>query len=128
MDTVGSAGNLAKQGQDIADRAADKIQSGIRSAKEIGTLAVDRLSDKVESARSSTGPVLGKVADQAESVWGSTVDSLSATGIRVRSTVSELGESVVTYTKDNPVKAILISAAAGALIAAVVRALRPSRD
>jgi ElaB/YqjD/DUF883 family membrane-anchored ribosome-binding protein len=52
-----------------------------------------------------------------------TVDSLSAAGKKVRSTVSDVGDSVVTYTKDNPVKAIVISAAAGALIATLVHAL-----
>jgi ElaB/YqjD/DUF883 family membrane-anchored ribosome-binding protein len=123
MDTLGSPNNLAKQGQDLADKAADKIQSGIRNVKDTGSQAADRLSDKVESVRSSAGPVLGKAANQTESLLSQTVDSLSAAGKKVRSTVSDVGDSVVTYTKDNPVKAIFISAAAGALIAAVVHAL-----
>jgi ElaB/YqjD/DUF883 family membrane-anchored ribosome-binding protein len=122
MDTLGSPNNLAKQGQDLADTAAEKIQSGIRNVKDTGSHAADRLSDKVESVRSSAGPAIGKAANQTESLLSQTVDSLSLAGKKVRSTVSDVGDSVVTYTKDNPVKAILMSAAAGVLIATIVRA------
>jgi ElaB/YqjD/DUF883 family membrane-anchored ribosome-binding protein len=128
MDTVINPGNFAKQTEDIADRSADKIQGGIKNGKEIGSQGADRMSKKIDSVQNSAGSALGKMADQAESMWNQTVDSVSATGKKVRSTVSDVGESVVTYAKDNPVKAILISAAAGALMAAVVRALPNPRD
>jgi ElaB/YqjD/DUF883 family membrane-anchored ribosome-binding protein len=118
MDTVSTPGNFAKQAQDLADKAADKVQSGINNAKDRGSQAADRLSDRVESARGS----VGRTADQAETMFTQTIDSLTAAGKKVRSTVSDVGDSVVTYTKDNPVKAILISVAAGALIARIARA------
>jgi ElaB/YqjD/DUF883 family membrane-anchored ribosome-binding protein len=118
MDT----NNLAKQGQELADKAADKFQSGIRNVKDTGSYAADRLSDRVESARSATGPSLDKAANQAHSMLSQSVGSLSAAGKKARSTVSDVGDSVVAYTKDNPVKTILIAAATGVLISAIVRA------
>jgi ElaB/YqjD/DUF883 family membrane-anchored ribosome-binding protein len=39
-----------------------------------------------------------------------------------------MGESVISYTQDNPVKVILISAAVGALVGALVTVLATSRD
>ena len=122
MDTVKNPSHT-QQAQDLADKAADRIQGGIRTVRDTGAHAADELSAKVENARTSAGPTLGRAADQAESLFSQTVDSLSAAGKKVRSTVSDVGDSVVTYTKDNPVKAIVISAAAGALIATLVHAL-----
>jgi ElaB/YqjD/DUF883 family membrane-anchored ribosome-binding protein len=46
----------------------------------------------------------------------------------VRATVADAGDSVVTYTQGNPFKAILISAAVGAVIASVVTTLSRSQD
>ena len=57
-----------------------------------------------------------------------TADKLRS-GIRnAKDTANTAGDSVVSYTRDNPVTTILISAAAGALIATVVSALLPSRE
>jgi hypothetical protein len=117
MDTIASPNNLAKQGQELADKAADRIQNGIRTAKDTGGQAADRLSDKVESARIGTRGALSQAADQADSMLSKTIEA----GKQVSSTVSDVGGSVVTYTKENPVKAILISVAAGALIATFAR-------
>ena len=128
METFGNAGNVAKHGQELADKAADKIQSGIKTVKDGGLQAADRVSDKLDSVRSSAGPAIARAADHAGSIFGQTIDSLSAAGKRARSGVADVGDRVVTYAKDNPVQAILISAAAGALIAALVRALMPARD
>ncbi|MDB6084206.1 MAG: hypothetical protein JWN43_2087 [Gammaproteobacteria bacterium] len=69
-----------------------------------------------------------KAAAQAQSAANQAMDSLSAATQKVRATASDVGEGVVTYTQVNPVKAILISATVGALIATVVSALIPSRD
>jgi ElaB/YqjD/DUF883 family membrane-anchored ribosome-binding protein len=87
-----------------------------------------KLSESVENIRSSSGQFIGKAADQAQSAASQAMDSLNAATEKVRATASDVGDSVVSYTRDNPVTTILISAAVGALIATVVSALLPSRD
>ena len=62
METVGSNNNFGKQTQDLADKAAEKVQSGIRTAKDTTNQVADRLSDTVEAARSSAGPRIAKAA------------------------------------------------------------------
>jgi ElaB/YqjD/DUF883 family membrane-anchored ribosome-binding protein len=126
METVGSNNNFGKQTQDLADRAAEKVQSGIRTAKDTGNQVADRLSDTVEAARSSAGPSIAKAADQAQSVANQTMNSLGAATKKVRATATDVGDSVISYTQDNPVKAVLISAAVGALIGVLATTLNRS--
>jgi cytochrome P450 len=51
-----TSNDFAKQGQDFADKTADKVQSGIRDARQTATKVGDKLSSEVEGARSQSGP------------------------------------------------------------------------
>ena len=128
METVGSNNNFGSQTQDLADKAAEKVQSGIRTAKDTTNQVADRLSDTVEAARSSAGPRIAKAADRVQSVANQTIDSFGAATRKVRATAADVGDSVISYTRDNPVKVILISAAVGALIGALATKLPRSSD
>jgi ElaB/YqjD/DUF883 family membrane-anchored ribosome-binding protein len=128
METGGSNSNFGKQTQDLADKAAEKVQSGIRTAKDSANQVADKLSNTVEDARSGVAPMIGKAADRAQSVANQTIDSLGSVTKKVQATVGDVGQSVISYTQDNPVKAILISATVGILIGALATTLnRTSR-
>jgi ElaB/YqjD/DUF883 family membrane-anchored ribosome-binding protein len=126
MDNVPN--NFGKQGQDLADKTADKVQSGIRSAQDVANRGADKLSEGIDSVRRNTGPTLAKTADKAQSVANQAMDSFNDASQKVRATAADIGDSVLTYTQDNPVKAILISAAVGAIIATAVTTLVRTRD
>jgi ElaB/YqjD/DUF883 family membrane-anchored ribosome-binding protein len=126
MDNVSN--NLGKQGQDLADRTADKVQSGIRSAQDVANRGAEKLSEGIDSVRRNTGPALAKTADKTQSVANQAMDTFNNASQKVRATAADIGDSVLTYTQDNPVKAILISAAVGAIIATAVTSLSRIRD
>ena len=126
MDNVSN--NFGKQGQDLADKTADKVQSGIRTAQGIANRGADKLSEGVDSVRRNTGPALEKATDRAQSGAKQAMDSLTSASKQVRATVADVGDTVVTYTQGNPIKALLISAAVGAIIATAVTTLSRSQD
>jgi len=123
-----SSNSLAKQGHSFSDKAADALQSGITHAQNNAKQAGDRLSDKVEGARSAAGPLIEGGAERVQAVVRQGLDTLNAATKRVRASASDVGDSVVSYTQDNPVKAILISAAVGAAVATMLSAFASSRD
>ena len=88
------------------NKAADKAKGRIDQA-------ASSLSDTVESARQGAKPIF---------------DQVGAAAGKIRDTASDASDSLITYTKDNPVKALMIAAAAGALFLTVLKALTPSRD
>ena len=105
-----TSNDLAKQGQDFVDKAADSVHNGISSARQTATKIGE------------------KAADQTQTILGRGIDSAKATAQQVRDSATQASESLVTYTKANPVKAILIAAASGALLATLTKALSRSRD
>lgn len=105
-----SSNDFAMQGQDFADNAADKLQGGIRHARQTATQ-------------------LGETAaDQAQTFIGRGIDTARATAQQVRDSATQASESLVSYTKENPLKAILLAAASGAILVTLIKALSRSRD
>src|ERR1700677_3182165 len=104
MDTPSNA--IADSGKDMADAAANKIQSGIREAKKTIDKAADQLSSKVEDLRTDSKPVIKQMRDQAQSF----AEGARDTGRQFRDAASRASDSVTSFTKENPVKAILIAA------------------
>jgi ElaB/YqjD/DUF883 family membrane-anchored ribosome-binding protein len=110
-----ATGNLVKNGQTLADKAADKVQGGIRDAQHAAKEAGNTLSHKVDDV-------------QAQSMGRQGVDAISDMASQARDVASNTSDSILAYTKKNPVKALAIAAASGAVLYAVIKALTPSRD
>ena len=85
-------GTLANTGQVLADKATDKIQSGIRYAGKQGVSAITEMASQARDAASTAS------------------------------------DSIVAYTKENPMKALAMAAASGALLYMAIKALSPLRD
>jgi ElaB/YqjD/DUF883 family membrane-anchored ribosome-binding protein len=107
MDKVS---NVSQQGQGAIDKAADTVQSGIDRGSA-------KVSDGVEAARSQVKSAIGKISDQG----GAAIQ-------QVRDTATQASDSIISYTRSNPAKALMIAAASGALLITVIKALTPSRE
>ena len=116
-----SVKTIAKQGQSLADTAADKVQGGIREAGAA-------LSSKVDEIRDDAGPGLRQTAARVQTLGKQGFDAVSEVAGRARDTISSASQSIIDYTKENPVKALAIAAVSGALFVAIVKAIKASRD
>ena len=125
MDPINKFASDASAG---VDKAANKLHNGIRDTYLGAKAAEDNLADKAEE-------VGARVADQADAAVGD-ARSRVKDGIKVvrdavqsgRDTMSETSESVLTFTRENPVKALMIAAVSGAFIWTLAKALASSRD
>lgn len=100
-----SDSNTLNPGPYVANKAADKVKNGIADA-------ASNFSNKVDSARQQGKQIMDQAGD--------------AVGV-IRDTASDAADSLVTYTKDNPVKALLMAAGVGILFLTVIQALTLSR-
>jgi ElaB/YqjD/DUF883 family membrane-anchored ribosome-binding protein len=121
MDTS-TATDLSNEGHAFVDKTADTLQSGIREVKLGTNTAASSASRKVESTRTGAGQAIDSAADRAEGVLA----QLSAATQKAKALAVETQDSIVTYTRENPVKSLLLAAAAGAILITIVRALTPS--
>jgi ElaB/YqjD/DUF883 family membrane-anchored ribosome-binding protein len=132
MNTIGSTTTptkpLAQQSQDIADGAASTAQGAIRSTQRAADQALDRLSDKVEDVRSQAAPLLNKVTSQAEAAARRGMEAVRDTSQQLRERAMQASDMTVAYVKDEPIKAMLIAAATGAMLMGIISLLGRSRD
>ena len=128
MTTV-STKPLSQQGQDVADKAAGTAQSAISSTQRAADGALDSLSSKVEDLRSQAAPLLNRVSSQAEAAARRGIEAVRDTSQQLREKALRASDSAVGYVKDEPIKAMLIAAATGALLMGLVTLIsRSSRD
>jgi ElaB/YqjD/DUF883 family membrane-anchored ribosome-binding protein len=120
--------DLQRNGQSLADKAADKVQGGIRDATQAGKEAGAALSNTVDELRQDAAPALNKALDRARSMGRQSVDAVGDAAQRTRDAASYASDSVIAYTKENPVNALLIAAAAGALLLSLINVLKSTRD
>jgi ElaB/YqjD/DUF883 family membrane-anchored ribosome-binding protein len=86
---------------------------GTQSRETMAMEAAMALSDKVDEANREVSQARGKIGEAASRALGSAKDTLqsAAEDVRDRATTA-----VATYTKEDPIRAILIAAGAGALL------------
>jgi ElaB/YqjD/DUF883 family membrane-anchored ribosome-binding protein len=87
-----------------------------------------KISDKVDDLRGDATSALTKAASRAQSMGRQGIDAISEVASQARDVATNASDSIVAYTKKNPVTALAIAAASGALLYAVIKALTPSRD
>ena len=128
MDTSGKdPSDLANKGHAFADKATDKLQSGIRDAKQSVSSAASSASNKVEAMRSGVGQAIDNASDNAQGLLRQGRDAVSDATRKAQDFASDAQDSIVTYTRQKPVKALLIAAAAGAALITLMRAFSSSK-
>lgn len=111
-----------------ADTVAVKATGMIQSTKRVTNGALDSLQSGVDDLRHAVPTAFGNAAAQVEDLTRRGIERARATSAQVRDKVSETGERTVSYIKDEPVKSVLLAAAAGAAMAALIGWLARSRQ
>ena len=119
---------MGQQGQDMADQAANGTQGAIRSTQRAADTALDKLSSKVDEVRAQAAPMLNKVGSQAEAAARRGMDAVRDTSQQLRERAVQASDMTVAYVKDEPIKAMLIAAATGALLMGLISMMSRSND
>ena len=129
MNTVsGTTNTLSQQGQDALDKGASNAQSAVRSTQRAADSAFDAMSEKIDEAKGQVAPMLSKVSSQAEAAARRGMDAVRDTSQQLREKAVHAQDVTVAYVKDEPVKAMLIAAAIGALLMGLISMMGRSRD
>jgi ElaB/YqjD/DUF883 family membrane-anchored ribosome-binding protein len=110
-----------KQGQALVDSATDKVGSAITDAGA----ALSRKGDEIRND-ATTG--FRQASARAQAMGKQSIDAVTEFAGRARDTASSASQSVIDYTRENPVKALAIAAVSGALLVTVAKAIRTARD
>ncbi len=106
--------------ENATDRAANTAEQAISSTRRVANGALDTLHDSVETLREEVPSAISRAAAQADQVARRGIDKARQATAEVRERVQVAGDYTVGYIKDEPVKSVLMAAAAGALLAALI--------
>lgn len=110
-------------GNNLVDQAAAAANQGINATHH----ALDGLAGGVQSLRDQASPRLDGATAQAGAMFKHGMDTLRDGSHQVRAKAQQAGESTTHYIQQEPVKAVLIAAATGAALMALVGLLTRSR-
>jgi ElaB/YqjD/DUF883 family membrane-anchored ribosome-binding protein len=111
----------------FVDDAARSAELAVDQIDHAAHQAHDQLTEKAHQAVNSAKPVMERLAKDAESIARRGLDSARETSRQLRERAAQASDTTVKYIQDEPVKAMLIAAAAGAALVTVISLLSRSR-
>ena len=112
--------NAGAAGSHLVDQAAQSAEHAIAATRRMATDAMDGLAGSVENLRGSASPALGRMAEQAGALAQSGVDAVREGTHHLADKARHAGDGTVRYIQHEPVKAMLMAAATGAALMALV--------
>ncbi len=114
-------------GNGLADQAADSADQAIRSTQRVANATLDRMAGSVQDLRQQAAPLLNRVTAQAGELAQRGVDAVRDTSQQLRDKAVRASDGTVNYIRDEPVKAMLIAAATGAALMALIGLMSRNR-
>ena len=115
-------------GDGIAPDAAARSRDSVRAAKSAAYDTLDNVSADFDEMKRDAAPALRDMATQAQDLADRGIHSLREMSEWAKDYVAETAEMAKAYAKDEPIKAMLIAAAAGAALMATAGLMTRSRD
>ncbi len=115
------------QGNGLADQAADSADHAIKSTQRVANATLDRMAGTVQDLRHQAAPLLNRVSAQASELAQRGVDAVRDTSQQLRDKAVRASDGTVNYIRDEPVKAMLIAAATGAALMALIGLMSRNR-
>ena len=111
----------------VADAVAQSADHAIRSTQRMTNDALDTLAGSVRDVRHEVTPVLNRATEQVTGFAQHGLDVVRDGSRRIRAEAQHASEATVNYIRHEPVKAVLIAAATGAVLMALVSLIARSR-
>ncbi len=112
----------------LIDQAAATADQAIRSTQRATTAALDSLAASVLELRNQVAPLLNGRGEQIAALTQRGADAVRDSAQQLRDKALRASDTTAGYIKDDPIKAMLIAAATGAALMALVSLLTRGRD
>ena len=112
----------------LADRAGQRADDALSATRRAANGAIDKLQDNVDHLRHDAQGALGRAAAQVDDLTRRGIERARQVSTDLRQQAERGSERTVSYIKDQPVKSVLIAAATGAALAALIGLLARSRS
>ena len=111
----------------MVDSAAQSADHAIKSTQRVANQALDGLSNGVKDLQDQAKPLLSRAAEQAADMAHRSLEAAREGTQKVREQAQHATDSTLGYIRHEPVKAVLIAAATGAALMALIGLMSRSR-
>ncbi len=115
-----SFNNPIEQANPLTDRLAQKADHAIRSTQSAANGALDSLANSVGEVRQQVAPAINQATEQVSALAQRGLDSVRNSSKQLMDSAHRVSDTTVSYVKEEPVKSILIAAATGAALMALI--------
>ena len=122
------ASDLRDATRDLSDNVMQSAEEAVETSRDYAHEAISRADRKARALRASIDPAIDQLATKAQDLArrgkGLAVDASA----KAQQRFNEYADVTSRYVAEQPMKAVLIAAAAGAVIAALLVGSRSRRD
>jgi ElaB/YqjD/DUF883 family membrane-anchored ribosome-binding protein len=115
------------QSNHLSDQAAQAADDAIKSTQRATNEALDSLAETVQDLRHEAAPLLNRASAQASALARHGRDAVSEQSRHLREQARLAADSTTTYIQNAPVQSVLMAAAAGAALMALMSLLSRPR-
>ena len=119
--------NLSNITHSTVDHAAAAADGAIKATQRAGNEALDSLSTGVHELRDQVAPLLNRTTEQIGALAQRGANTVRESTQQLRDRALRATDGTVDYVKHEPVKAMLIAAATGAALMALLSLITRSR-
>jgi ElaB/YqjD/DUF883 family membrane-anchored ribosome-binding protein len=104
------------------------MENLVNSLPKQGQALADKAADKANQVLSDAAPILKTTSNQARAIGRQGLDAVTDAVSYARDAASDASDSIIAYTKKNPATALAIAAATGVVLYAAIKILSSRRD
>lgn len=114
---------------DLAESAAHRADDALQVAKQAADRAANSVQSGLDNLRETVPPAIGRAAAQAEDLTRRMIDRTRHAAEAVQHRAADLGDAAAVRIKHQPMRSMLVAAAAGVLATLLLQWLsRPGRS
>jgi len=106
--------------RDTSDEALKSAQGAVDTTRNYANEALDKAGEKVRDLRGSVDPLVDQITAKVQQLASRGVEYATDAKSRAQEQFNRYGDLTGRYVAEQPVKSVLIAAATGAAIAALI--------
>ena len=118
----------AENNLSLVEQASIAADQAIKSTEQQGQQALETLVESMQNLRHQAAPMLERASDKVSAITHRGIDSVRETSHQLRVKAEHAADNTVSYIRQEPVKSVLIAAATGAALMALVSLASRARD
>ena len=112
--------NAANAARDISDDVVQRADKALESTRNFANDSIDKAGNKVRELRQDVDPLVEQITARAQELANRGIEYASDAKYKAQQRLSQYADATGRYVADQPVRSVLIAAATGAAIAALI--------